>query len=473
VALGVGVDYALFVVSRHRSGLLAGVGVEDSVVAALDTSGRAVLFAGLTVCIALLGMFALQISFLYGLALSASLVVALTMAASITLLPALLGFLGPRVLRPQRARGAGGGFWYRWSAGMARWSRWAAPLALGLLVVVALPFFHLRQGIGDAGNDPPASTTRQAYDLLAQAFGPGFNGPLVLVGETPTGAERARFASFVRAVGGDQDVARVGPVVTSPNGLVEVAQLFPRTSPDAPATSKLVDQVRAQGARAQPAGGPVVHVGGPTAAGEDFSSVLASKMPQFVAVVVVLASLVLLVVFRSLAVPLVASAMNLLSIGAALGVLTAVFQYGWGQSLIGFAQPGPIEAFLPVMLFAILFGLSMDYEVFLVSRVHEEWVKRPDNESAVVVGLAETGRVITAAALIMILVFASFVLGGSLVIQQFGVGFAAAIFLDAFVVRTVLVPAAMHLLGRYNWWLPKGLDRLLPVVHVEPAAEAS
>jgi RND superfamily putative drug exporter len=477
VALGVGVDYALFIVSRHRTGLLAGRTPEDAAVTALNTSGRAVLVAGLTICIALLGMFALQVSFLYGVALSAAFVVVLTMLASLTLLPAMLGFFGLKALRRSERRQLEHdgpqpeevqGFWLRWSERLANRAGILSILSLGLIVVLALPFFSLRLGLDDAGNDPASSTTRQAYDLLAKGFGPGFNGPLQVVGQVSSPADRARFADFVNSLESFPGVARVVPPRSSPDGKAEVAIVFPKTAPQAAQTTTLLHQLRHAAAQAE-AGSPlVVHVGGVTAIGEDFSHILAQKMPQFVGVVVVLAFLLLMVVFRSLLVPLVASIMNLLSIGAALGIMTAAFQYGWGKSILGFTRAGPIEVFVPVLMFAILFGLSMDYEVFLVSRIHEEWIRTGDNEQAVTRGQAETGRVITAAALIMILVFASFIFGGELVIKMVGVGFAGAIFVDAFIIRTVLVPAVMHVLGPANWWLPGWLDRILPRVHVEP-----
>jgi RND superfamily putative drug exporter len=477
VALGVGVDYALFIVSRHRNGLLAGRSPEDAAITALNTSGRAVFFAGLTICIALLGMFALQVSFLYGVALSAAFVVALTMLASLTLLPAMLGFFGMKALRRrerQRLLADGPqpeevqGFWRRWAERLSGRAEILSVVALGLIVVLALPFFSMRLGLTDAGNDPASSTTRQAYDLLAKGFGPGFNGPLQVVAEVKSPGDKARFASFVDSLQGQPGVARVVPPRTSPNGRAQVAIVFPTSAPQDAKTTALLHRLRHAVPAAVAGTTMAIHIGGFTAIGEDFSHILASKMPFFVAVVVVLAFLLLMVVFRSLLVPLVASVMNLLSIGAALGVITAVFQWGWGKSLLGFTKPGPIEVFVPVMMFAILFGLSMDYEVFLVSRMHEEWTRTRDNERAVIVGQAETGRVITAAALIMILVFLSFVLGGQVVIKLVGVGFAAAIFVDAFIIRTVLVPSLMHVIGPANWWLPGWLDRILPRVHVEP-----
>jgi putative drug exporter of the RND superfamily len=471
VSLGVGVDYALFIVSRHRDGLLAGQSPEDAAATALNTSGRAVLLAGLTVCVALLGLFALQVSFLYGVAVTISIVVGLTMLASLTLLPAMLGFLGPKVLRRGLVRQ--NGFWPRWARGVSGRARVCGVLAVAVIGVLAIPFFSMRAGLLDASTDPPSSTTYQAYELLAKGFGPGFNGPLELVAQVDGGAGQERFAAFVDAAAGEPGVAGVVPPRLSPDGRAEVAVVYPATGPQDAATTTLLDRLRAAVPRAEAGSTLAIHIGGTTAAGEDFSQVLNAKMAQFVAVVVGLSFLLLLVVFRSLIVPLVAAVMNLLSFGVALGVMTAAFQYGWGKSLLGFSQAGPIEAWIPVMMFAILFGLSTDYEVFLVSRMHEEWTLTSENRLAVITGQAETGRVITAASLIMILVFASFILEGQQTIMQLGLGFAVAIFADAYIIRTVLVPALMHLLGRANWWLPAWLDRVLPRLYVEPASLGS
>lgn len=478
ISLGVGIDYALFIVNRHRRELLAGRTPEEAVMRALNTSGRAVLVAGSTVCIALLSMFALGLSFLYGVALASALVVALTMLASLTLLPAMLGFYGYKALARRERQSAltesaaretaVGGFWLRWSNIVSDRSAILSVVALAVIVVIALPFFSMRLGIADSGEDPASSTTHQAYDLLAKGFGPGFNGPLQVVGEVSGPGEVARYDSFVASLAGQPGVAKVLPTRTSPNGRALVTFVYPEYSPQAAQTTTLVDRIRAEAATAS-AGSPLaIHVGGETAAGIDFAKVLSSKMPLFVAVIVILAFVLLTVVFRSLLVPLTASVMNLLSIGAALGAMVAAFQFGWAKPVLGFSHAGPIEVYLPVMVFAVLFGLSMDYEVFLVSRMHEEWILTADNDLAVKHGQAETGRVITAAALIMILVFLSFsLLGNALVIQEFGVGFAAAIVIDAFVVRTVLVPALMHRFGSANWWLPGWLDRILPTLHIE------
>ncbi|ABW15071.1 MMPL domain protein [Parafrankia sp. EAN1pec] len=480
IGLGVGIDYALFIVNRHRIGLRAGRTPEESAVTAVNTSGRAVIFAGMTVCIALLGLFALGVTFLYGVALAAALTVAMTMLASVTLLPALLGFYGSKVLsRRQRRRMAEhgpepeqpSGFWWRWAKGVERRPAVLAVLSAGVIVLIAIPFLSLRLGSSDLGNGADTKTSKRGYDLLADGFGPGFNGPFMLVTEINSPADLQTMNQAVEAARKAEGVASVTPPRQSPNGHAAIATLYPTTSPQAAETATLLDRLRddvipaATGGAASP-----VYVGGITAVFEDFSGVLSSKLPLFIGIVVVLAFLLLVVVFRSLLIPLTASLMNLLAVGAAFGAVVAVFQWGWLSDLLGIS-PGPIESFLPVMLFAILFGLSMDYEVFLVSRMHEEWTARRDNRIAVSLGQAETGRVISAAGAIMTLVFASFILGDDRVIKLFGLGLALAILLDAFVIRTILVPALMHLFGRANWWLPKGLDRVLPRVSVESAED--
>jgi putative drug exporter of the RND superfamily len=479
VALGVGVDYALFVVSRHRHGLLAGQSPEDAAITALNTSGRAVLLAGLTVCAALLGLLVLPDPTLQGVAVTLSLVVVLTMVASLTLLPAMLGFLGLKVLpRAERTRLAQdgrqveqtGAFWLRWAEGLGRRPMIPAILALAVLVILALPVFSFRTAIQDASTDPASSTTYQAYQLLAKGFGPGFNGPLDVVGQVNSHADQARFASFVASARSQPGVAGATAPVLSPNGKAEVAEVFPTTGPQDPPTTTTLDRLRAGVPQAEAGSTLAIHIGGTTAQNEDYTQALSGSLPQFLAVVIGLAFILLLLVFRSLLIPLVASILNLLSFGVALGAMTAAFQFGWGKSVLGFSQPAPTEAWIPAILFAILFGLSTDYEVFLVSRMHEEWTLTGDNKRAVVRGQAETGRVITAASLIMILVFMAFVFGGlGVAVQQIGLGFAAAILVDAYIARTVLVPAVMNMLGRANWWLPAWLDRILPRLHVEPA----
>ena len=481
IGLGVGIDYALFIITRHRNGLRAGRSIEDAAVNAVNTAGRAVFFAGLTVCIALLGQFALGVTFLYGLAIAGSITVALTMFAALTLLPAFLGFFGLGVLgrRGRRQLEASGpvseqvesGFWYRWSRSVEHRPAWRAVGALIIVVVVALPVFSLRLGLTDAGSDPAGTTTRLAYDTLAKGFGPGFNGPLEFVATLPVRSDLAAFDKVAKAASEQKGVVYVTPPRVSPSGNAAVVLVYPSTAPQAAQTSALLHTLRTDVIPKAEAGSDIhVLVGGETAGIDDFSAVLASKLPLFIAVVVVVAFLLLMLVFRSLLIPAIASVMNLLSVGAALGIMNAVFEWGWGHSLLGISRTGPVEVFIPVIMFSVLFGLSMDYEVFLVSRMQEEWVATHDNRLAVTKGQTETGRVITAAALIMILVFLSFLLGGNIIIQQFGVGLAGAIIIDAFVVRTVLVPSLMHMMGNANWWLPKWLDRLLPHVNIEALA---
>jgi RND superfamily putative drug exporter len=483
IGLGVGVDYALLVVTRHRSGLRAGRSVEDAAVHAANTAGRSVFFAGLTVCIALLGQFALGVSFLYGIAVSAALTVALTMLASLTLLPALLGFIGMKVLsrRQRKQLAASGpvsedaaGFWKRWALFIDRRPVLPAVAAFGTVVVIALPIVTLHLGLDDAGSDPSSSTTHQAYELLADGFGPGFSGPFELVAQLPAPADAAKFTDITRTLARQPGVVAVTRPQLNPAQTVAIASLYPTTSPQAVQTTALLNRLRDHTIPAAEAGtGLSVLVGGATAIQTDFNHILSAKLGLFIGVVVLLGFLLLMAVFRSLLIPLVASAMNLLSVGAALGVMNAVFEWGWGRSLFAISAKAPVEVFVPVLMISILFGLSMDYEVFLVSRIHEEWARTRDNRQAVTIGQAATGRVITAAALIMILVFGSFALGPNVVIKQFGLGLAGAIIIDAFIVRTVLVPALMHLLGNANWWLPRWLDRIIPQLNVEGADDAT
>jgi putative drug exporter of the RND superfamily len=484
IGLGVGVDYALFIVTRYRQALRRGAGRQEATVEAIDTSGRAVLFAGIIVCIALLGMFALRVSFLYGLAVAASIGVLFTMVSALTLLPGLLGFFGPRVL-PRRHRAVvtrgvvtgpdEGGFWARWTGFIGRQPFVVLTGALAVMVVLAIPFFSLRLGNSDAGNDPKGSTTRQAYDMLARGFGPGFNGPLQVVAPLRTQADDVMFARVVAAVRDEPNVASVSPVRTlGTTSKVAEVQVYPSSAPQDAATTTLINRLRNDVVPSvDPGRTTPIYVGGSTAVFIDFARVLAHKLPVFIGVVVLLSFLLLATVFRSIAVPLTAAAMNLVSAGAAFGILTAVFQWGWLGSVFGVSRTGPVEAFLPVMLFAILFGLSMDYEVFLISRIHEEWLRTADNDRAVTEGLDATGRTITAAAAIMVLVFGAFLLGGERVIKEFGLGLAGAIAVDAIVVRSAVVPSIMLALGRSNWWFPRWLDRVLPRLAVEPPLSAA
>ena len=484
IGLGVGVDYSLFILTRYRQGLLRGLTGEEAVVESVDTSGRAVLFAGIIVCIALLGLFALGVSFLYGVAIAACIAVAFTVIAALTLLPALLGFFGVRVLR-RRDRRALKAHELRTTDESAGWARWAgllekrpalfAAAAAGVMILIAIPFFSIRLGSADAGSDPSGSTTRKAYDLLAKGFGPGYNGPLQLVAQVSGPGQEAQFTKVIDAVAATPGVVSATRphfiAGRTPGGEgVALANVYPKGSPQAVSTSNLLQKVRDTVVPDATRGtGLHVLVGGQTAIFFDFSKVLSRKLPLFLGIVVLLSFLLLMCVFRSLLIPLTAALMNLLSAAAAFGVVTAVFQDGIGSSLLGIDKTGPIEAFIPVFLFAILFGLSMDYEVFLVTRMYEEWHRRGDNREAVTHGLAATGRTITAAAAIMILVFGAFILGGERIIDLFGVGLASAVFLDALLVRSVLVPSLMLIFGDANWKLPIRLDRLLPHLRVEGA----
>ena len=482
IGLGVGIDYALFIVTRYRHGLKAGMPTEEAAVRALNTAGRAVLFAGGTVCVALLGMLVLRLNMLDGMAYSSAFAVVLTLAAAMTLLPALLGFMGPRLLsRKERRRlaedgpreGYGTGFWARLGGFVSRRPIILAVTALIIMLVLASPFVSLRLGRSDAGNDPASSTTRRAYDLLTAGFGPGFNGPLLLVAQTGSPTETAALGRLTETLNSVPGVAAVVPFPSLPGAKVAIVEVIPSTSPQDVKTSELITHLRTDVIPAAEKGnGLKVLVGGATAIFDDFASIITSKLPLFIGVIVVLGCLLLFIAFRSFVVPATAAVMNLLAAAAAFGVLVAFFQWGWGSDRLGLGRAGPVEAFLPVIMLAVLFGLSMDYQVFLVSRMHEEWVHTKDNHHSVIAGQAATGRVITAAAAIMICVFSAFVVGGQRVIAEFGIGLAVAVFLDAFVLRTFLVPSLMHLFGKANWWLPRRVDRHLPHLSVEPTEDA-
>jgi RND superfamily putative drug exporter len=482
VGLGVGIDYALFIVTRHRNGIRGGLSPEEAAVTALDNSGRAVLFAGGTVAIAMLGLLILGVSFLSGIGLAAAVMVAFAVAVAATLLPALFGAFGMKVLsRRQRAQlvndgptdiNASGG-WARWAGFVQKRPVPLAIIATAVMALLIVPFFSLRLGSSDAGNNATNTTTRKAYDLLAGGFGAGSNGPLEVVAQVPSAAAASDFTSLAAAIRKVPGVAsaQAGPAVAG--STVRILEVTPTTSPESKATTDLIDTLRDHVIPEYEKHSLAVYVGGQTAVYKDFAGVLTSKLPQFIAIIVVLGCLLLMLAFRSLVVPLTAAVMNLLSAGAAFGVVVAVFQWGWGSSGLGAGTAGPIESFLPAIMLSILFGLSMDYEVFLVSRIHEEWLNTNDNKLAVKRGQAATGRVITAAAIIMICVFMAFVFGGQRIIAEFGVGLASAILLDALVVRTVLVPSVMQLFGKWNWYLPKSIDRVLPHFSVEGPSPAA
>ncbi|MFD3663384.1 MMPL family transporter [Streptomyces sp. NPDC058659] len=478
VGLGVGIDYALFIVTRHRKGLKRGLSVPEAAGIAVATTGRAVVFAGATVCIALLGMLILRLSFLNGVAIAASLTVVLTVAASVTLLPALLSLIGMRALsrRERRTLAERGpqpelptGFAARWSAFVERHPKLLGAVAAVVMAVLALPTFALHLGTSDQGNGPATATTRQAYDLIADGFGPGVNGPLTLVAGLDGADDRVALDQLPAALSATRGVASVSPVTYNSSGDTAVLTVVPDSSPQSKETSDLVDRLRTDVLPKTEAGTSLdVHVGGVTASYDDFAEIIVGKLPLFVGVVIALGCLLLLLAFRSIGIPLKAAAMNVAAVAAAFGIVVAIFQWGWGSELLGLGSAGPIEPFLPVIMVSVLFGLSMDYQVFLVSRMYEEWLETGDNRRAVRVGLAETSRVINSAAVIMIAVFLAFVLSGDRVIAMFGIALAAAVALDAFVLRTLLVPALMHMLGGANWWLPKRLDRILPRISIEP-----
>jgi RND superfamily putative drug exporter len=524
IGLGVGIDYALLIVTRYREQLHSGHTVRESISVAHDTAGRSVLFAGTTVVISLLGMLLMGVTFVTGLAIGAASVVAVTVAASLTLLPALIGFAGTRIeLTRWRGLIAAGlvavalvgfglklspllvglplaaivliaGIWapplkrevlsrppkprqqtmaYRWSRIIQHRPWIAAFVGVAVLVVLALPVLGLRLGFSDESNFADDTSTKQAYDLLVAGFGPGFNGPLILAADVPDGVTPDDLGAVSDAVGADPGVAQVSPPQPSEDGAAVIWNVVPTTGPQDHDTTELVNRLR--GDVLPPVEddiGTQVNVTGSTAVNLDFSDYLTDRYPYFFTAVLGLSFLLLMVVFRSLLVPLKAVIMNLLSIGAAYGVVVALFQWGWLSDVTG-VQPAPIEPWVPMMLFAIVFGLSMDYEVFLLSRVREEWRNTGDSRTSVADGLAATAKVITAAALIMVVVFGSFILENERVVKLMGTGLAVAILLDATIVRLLLVPATMELLGDRNWWLPRWLDRILPRLDVEGHAEPS
>jgi len=473
VGLGVGIDYALLVFSRYRSELTAGLSADQAVRRALDTAGRTVFFAGCTVIVALLGLVVLGLGSLQGVAVAVALTVLVTMLAALTLLPALLAVFGGRIERSVRrraeraarratARGtearAEGDVWRRWSAAVQRRALLAAVLPTLALLALAAPLLGMRLGFADAGADSAQTTTRKAYDLLSQGFGAGFNGPLVVV---VRGDQRAADTARQALSATPGVAAAVLPQPVSGNhGTIIV---FPQSAPQDARTTELVQRLRTEALPPVTAStGATFLVGGSTAAVVDFADAVAGRLPAFVMVVVGLSALLLLLVFRSLLIPVKAALLNLLSVGAALGVVTLVFQ----QGAFG-VQPGPIEAYVPVMIFAIVFGLSMDYEVFLLARMHEIWRDRQDAGTAITEGLATTGRVVTAAAMIMVVVFGAFLLSPDRMLRQFGLGLAVAVLLDAVVIRCLILPAVLHLFGRHAWWLPAPLARRLPSLALE------
>jgi len=476
IGIGVGIDYALLILTRFRAALAEGRERQVAVAEALTTGGRSVLIAGATVVISLLGLFFMGVSFLRGVALAASLAVLVVMAASVTLLPALLAFAGGRV---NRLRVPGLGATLRPAgpdAPAARWSRfvqrhaWPAAIA-GTAVLLALtaPVLGLRLGFPDAGNDPAGTTTRQAYDLVGEGFGPGANGPLVLAADLPDAAAVRQLDRLVERIRGEPGVAFVSSPRRSAAADAAVLAVTPVTAPQAAATEELVHRLRDRVLpQAVEDTGISVYLGGATPSFVDQSQWVGGRLPLFIGGVLALAILLLLLAFRAPLIALKAGVMNLLSIGAAYGVVALVAEGGRAGRLLGVDTDTPVPPFIPVMMFAILFGLSMDYEVFILSRVREEYRRHGDTARAVADGLAKTARVITAAGAIMVVVFLAFLLSTEVFLKLLGVGMATAIFLDATVVRMLLVPSVMQLLGRANWWLPRWLDRVLPRLDLEP-----
>jgi len=474
IGLGVGIDYALFIVTRFRESLADGLTVEDAAGRANATAGLSVIFAGGTVVIAILGLATAGLPFMTAAAVAVSIVVALMVVASITILPALLGWAGHRV-NPKKMRinqeirpSSGPGGWQRWGDHVAKHA-WPYMLStLVLLLALTAPVLDLKLGFPDQGNVPEERTSRQAYDLLADGFGPGFSGPLLVALDTANVSDQ-ELKVLATTLRNDPGVAFVQPPERSPVGEAAIILIFPTTAPQDPKTVALLNRIRGPIFSSVLSDESRAHVGGATASFADVSERVQNRLPIFIAGVIGLSFILLMLVFRSILVPIKAALLNLLSIGAAYGVLVMVFQWGWGLGLIGLQESVPIVSFIPMFMFAVLFGLSMDYEVFLLSRVKEEYLLSGDNSQSVIFGISNTARVITSAALIMISVFLGFVTNPDPILKMMGLGLATAIFVDATIVRVVLVPASMKLMGDANWWFPKWLE-WLPRLDIEGEA---
>ena len=473
VGLGVGIDYALFIVTRFRRAIHEGKSVPESIRIAMSTSGRSVLFAGIIVCISMLGLFTVDLSFLSGVGVAASISVIVSMIASLTLLPALLSIIGKNIDRLKipfkklHAEEEGGKGWKKWADKIqAHPVRWAVSSTL-ILLFICVPVTQIRLGASDSGNDAVGTTTRQAYDTLAKGFGPGFNGPITMLVDVSNQKSADSTSQVIDIIKAQPDAAAVLPAIPTQDGKYQLITVYPKSSPQSEATSDFISGLREDVIpQIRKETGVSIQVGGLVAIFKDFGDVLTSKLLKFILSVVILSMLLLMILFRSILIPIKAAAMNLLSICAAFGVVVAGFQWGWFEPIFG-TSAGPIESFLPIMLFAILFGLSMDYEVFLVSRIHEEWIKSRNSKDSVSKGLAATGSIITAAAAIMIVVFMAFVVLGERTIQLFGVGLAVAVLIDATIIRSTLVPSLMQLAGKWNWYLPNFIERKLPKVRLE------
>jgi RND superfamily putative drug exporter len=477
IGIGVGIDYALFIVTRYRQGIFEGRDPRNAVVTSLMTSGRSVLFAGSTVVISLFGLFLIGQAYMIGLATACIAAVLMVLIAALTLLPAMLGFAGNAIdkLHVPRLLQTGGpppenGFWYRWSRFVQRRAWITGTVAVLVLVALALPLFSMRLAFTDAGNDPTSLTTRQAYDLLAQGFGPGFNGPLVIAADMHGPSDRPTVDRLQQALAAHRGgIAFVTPAEFNNDDTGAVIIVYPTTSPQSAQTGTLVQTLRNDVIPPEVEGTSVnAQVGGETAASIDAANFLGHRLFLVIGAVLILSFILLMVVFRSLVLPLKAVIMNLFSVGAAYGVMVAVFQWGWAGRIIGIGETGPIDPWILVALFVVLFGLSMDYEVFLLSRIREEWLRTHDNSLSVADGIAVTGRIITAAAAIMFCVFASFVIKDPLhILKVFGLGLAVAVLVDATIVRMMLVPSIMEILGPVNWWMPAWMDRSIPRIGIE------
>lgn len=473
IGLGVGIDYALIIVTRHREFLGRGMSVDEAAGRAVATAGQAVVFAGGTVVIAILGLAVAGVPFMTAGGIAISLIVLIMVLASLTLIPAFLGLaglwinrLGIHRRRPSTGLGSPGLGWQRWAGHVSRHAVVYAISATVVLLALAAPVLALQVGTPDEGALPTQRTERRAYDLVASGFGAGSNGPLVIaidISKDPNVVQ-----PLADAVKADAGIASVVPPEVNAAAGVATLIAIPATGPQDDATMDTVRRLRSEVFPAVLDGSPAkAHIGGQVATLADVGQKVSDRLPLFIGAVILLSVLLLTLVFRSIVVPLKAALMNLLSIGASFGVMVMVFQWGWAADLIGLESTVPILPFIPMFMFAVLFGLSMDYEVFLLSRIREEFLRTGDNETSVSNGIASTGRVITSAALIMISVFVSFGLGDDPTAKMFGLGLAVAVFIDATIVRLVLVPAAMKLLGNANWWLPAWLDRLLPTLRID------
>jgi RND superfamily putative drug exporter len=491
IGLGVGIDYALFVMNRYRQAILAGHDPKDAALESVQTAGRAVLFAGSTVIIALLGLFVLRINFFNGLSLAAAVTVLMVMLSALWMLPALLSLLGNHALGLRLPWGKKPGTVHPEGRGWAHYGRFLqkrplvpALIAVAVVVILAIPVFSLREGFADDSGKPAGSPSRLAYDLRSEGFGPGINGPFLVAVKLPKAGDVEGYSAIVKGLAATEGVASTQPsvdmlplVAQNPAqfglaGDVAVIGVIPTTAPQDEATTQLLDRLRTQtNPPLAQSTGAAIYVGGSQAITSDFTTVLSDALPLFLAIVVGLGFLALMLLFHSLVVPLTAAITSLLSFAAAMGITVAVFQWGWFNGPLGIPGTGPIMPFLPIMVFSILFGLSMDYQVFLVSRMQEEWNRIGDNSAAVRRGLAGSGRVVAIAAAIMSSVFLAFVPSTDATIKLFGISLASAVLIDAFIVRLVLVPSLMSMLGKANWWLPGWLDRILPEVHIEPGAD--